>query len=85
MRARDVEARFKALDTFLIEHQGLWRPRPFTHRQLPWEAEHPALSQWLRQQPLADAETALAIPMTCPPRTFSPPTGQPGVGARSCG
>lgn len=66
MRARDVEARFKALDTCLIEHQGLWRPRPFTHRQLPWEAEHPALSQWLRQRSLADAETAHNHPHDLP-------------------
>lgn len=58
MRARDVEARFQALDAFLIEHQGLWRPRPFTHLQLPWETEHPALSQWLRQRSLDDAEAS---------------------------
>lgn len=56
MPARDVEARFRALDAFLIEHQGLWRPRPFTQRQLPWENEHPELAQWLRQRSLADAE-----------------------------
>ena len=66
MRAKDVEARFAALDAFLIEHQGLWRPRPFTHRQLPWEAEHPALSQWLRQRSLADAETAHNQPHDLP-------------------
>ncbi|WPN98639.1 methyltransferase [Pseudomonas sp. MUP55] len=58
MRARDVEARFQALDAFLIEHQGLWRPRPFTHLQLPWETEHPALAQWLRQRSLEDAEAS---------------------------
>ncbi len=56
MPARDVEARFHALDAFLIEHQGLWRPRPFTHRQLPWETTHPALAKWLRQRSLTDAE-----------------------------
>lgn len=56
MLAKDVEARFHALDAFLIEHQGLWKPRPFTHRQLPWEAEHPDLAQWLRQRSLAEAE-----------------------------
>ena len=58
MRAKDAEARFKALDGFLIEHQGLWRPRPFTHLHLPWETEHPALSQWLRQRSLAEAEAS---------------------------
>ncbi|TFF04871.1 methyltransferase [Pseudomonas sp. BCA14] len=58
MPARGAEARFEALDAFLIEHQGLWRPRPFTHLQLPWEAEHPELAHWLRQRPLADAEAS---------------------------
>ena len=56
MRAKDVEARFQALDAFLTEHQGLWRPRPFTQLQLPWETEHPELSQWLRRRSLAEAE-----------------------------
>ncbi|MQA56193.1 methyltransferase [Pseudomonas piscis] len=50
--------RFQALDAFLLEHQGLWRPRPFQHLQLPWEARYPELAQWLRQRSLADAETA---------------------------
>lgn len=50
--------RFQALDAFLREHQGLWRPRPFQHLQLPWEARYPELAQWLRQRSLADAETA---------------------------
>ncbi|MFC6339199.1 methyltransferase [Pseudomonas sp. CCM 7891] len=51
-------ARFQALDAFLTEHQGLWRPRPFTHLQLPWEAHHPDMAQWLRQRSLADAESS---------------------------
>ncbi|MGY2275723.1 MULTISPECIES: methyltransferase [Pseudomonas] len=58
MPAKDAEARFQALDAFLIEHQGLWKPRPFTHRQLPWETEHPDLAQWLRQRSLVDAEAS---------------------------
>lgn len=58
MPAKDAEARFQALDAFLIEHQGLWKPRPFTHRQLRWETEHPDLAQWLRQRSLTDAETS---------------------------
>lgn len=58
MPAKGAEARFQALDAFLIEHQGLWKPRPFTHRQLPWETEHPDLAQWLRQRSLTDAETS---------------------------
>ncbi len=58
MPARDVEARFQALDAFLIEHQGLWKPRPFTHRQLAWESRHPELARWLRQRSLDDAEAS---------------------------
>lgn len=66
MPARDVEARFQALDAFLIEHQGLWRPRPFTHLHLPWETAHPALSRWLRQRSLADAEASHNRPHALP-------------------
>ena len=51
-------ARFNALDTFLSQHQALWRPRPFTQRQLPWETEHPELAAWLRQRTLEDAENS---------------------------
>jgi len=51
-------ARFQALDGFLLAHQELWRPRPFTQRQLPWESQHPQLAAWLRQRSLADAEAA---------------------------
>ncbi|MBC3300203.1 methyltransferase [Pseudomonas sp. SWRI18] len=66
MNARDVEARFQALDAFLTEHQGLWKPRPFTHRHLPWETEHPDLAAWLRQRSLADAETSHNQPHDLP-------------------
>ncbi|WP_339495066.1 methyltransferase [Pseudomonas sp. EA_35y_Pfl1_P108] len=66
MNARGVEARFEALDAFLIKHQGLWRPRPFIHRQLPWEPEHPELARWLRQRSLSDAETSHNHPHTLP-------------------
>lgn len=48
--------RFEELDRFLVAHQALWRPRPFVHLQLPWEAEYPELGHWLRQRSLADAE-----------------------------
>ncbi|WP_223511765.1 methyltransferase [Pseudomonas sp. GL-R-26] len=51
-------ARFTALDAFLTEHQALWKPRPFTHLQLPWEASYPALAAWLRERTLEDAENA---------------------------
>lgn len=49
--------RFQALDQFLCQHQHLWRPRPFTTLRLDWEAEHPALSAWLRQRTLEQAES----------------------------
>ncbi|WP_130930253.1 methyltransferase [Pseudomonas sp. Sample_24] len=68
MPARDVDsqvltgeallARFMRLDAFLIEHQALWKPRPFTHLQLPWETSHPELAAWLRGRSLEDAEHA---------------------------
>lgn len=51
-------ARFAALDAFLIEHQALWKPRPFTHRKLPWETSYPGLSLWLRGRSLEDAENS---------------------------
>ena len=66
MRAKDVEARFQALDAFLTEHQGLWRLRPFTHLRLPWETEHPTLSRWLRQRSLAEAEASHNHPHDLP-------------------
>ncbi|MFI8380639.1 methyltransferase [Pseudomonas sp. NPDC079086] len=51
--------RFQALDSFLIEHQALWRPRPFVHYPaLPWEANYPQLAAWLRAQSLEHAEAA---------------------------
>lgn len=51
-------ARFAALDAFLTEHQALWKPRPFTHLQLPWETSHRELAAWLRGRSLEDAENA---------------------------
>lgn len=66
MPARDVKAHFQALDAFLIEHQGLWKPRPFTHRQLGWESRHPELAHWLRQRSLDDAETSHNAPYDLP-------------------
>jgi hypothetical protein len=50
--------RFQALDSFLLSYQYLWRPKPFTHLQLPWEAQHPQLAKWLRSRTLAEAEAA---------------------------
>ncbi|MDD2052743.1 SAM-dependent methyltransferase [Pseudomonas putida] len=56
LKGHDLRDRFQALDAFLSEHQVLWRPRPFTHLELPWEARYAELAQWLRQRTLADAE-----------------------------
>jgi hypothetical protein len=51
-------ARFTALDAFLTTHQALWKPRPFTHLQLPWETSYTELALWLRGRSLEDAENA---------------------------
>jgi hypothetical protein len=53
----DLLQRFRALDGFLLEHQALWRPKPFTELQLQWETEHPELAHWLRSRSLEDAES----------------------------
>ena len=54
----DYAARFAALDAWLIEHQALWRGKPFTTPQLAWEADWPELASWLRGRTLEQAETA---------------------------
>ncbi len=54
----DLLARFQALDDFLVAHQALWRPTPFTHLSLPWEQGHPELAQWLRARSLEQAESS---------------------------
>jgi hypothetical protein len=64
LSAADLKSRFLAIDAFLIEHQHLWRPKPFTHRQLPWETEHSELSTWLRRRSLEEAEAAHNHPET---------------------
>ncbi len=56
LRGPALHQRFSALDAFLIEHQALWRPKPFTHLQLPWESQHRQLATWLRARTLAQAE-----------------------------
>lgn len=52
----DLLARFQALDSFLLQHQALWRPRPFHHLHLPWEEDVPELAAWLRSRSLEQAE-----------------------------
>jgi hypothetical protein len=59
--------RFAALDAFLLQHQPLWRPRPFNELVLGWEAQSPALATWLRSRSLADAE---ALDMTGAPAPY---------------
>ncbi|PVZ10338.1 MULTISPECIES: methyltransferase [unclassified Pseudomonas] len=59
-----LRQRFEALGAFLREHQGIWRPRPFTQLQCPWEQQWPALAAWLRAQSLEHAETAHHAPGT---------------------
>ncbi|WNW12404.1 methyltransferase [Pseudomonas sp. DTU_2021_1001937_2_SI_NGA_ILE_001] len=56
--SRDLLSRFQALDRFLSEHQDLWRPKPFTERELAWEQQHPQLATWLRNRSLEQAEAA---------------------------
>jgi hypothetical protein len=58
----ELLARFQALDTFLVAHQYLWHPRPFTQLTLPWENRHPELAHWLRQRSLEEAEAAQQQP-----------------------
>lgn len=58
-----LEARLFALQAFLNTHEGLWKPRPFTHLQLPWETQHPTLARWLCSQSLEDAEAASGVPV----------------------
>ncbi|WP_459704857.1 methyltransferase [Stutzerimonas marianensis] len=55
-RHAQLAHRFRALDTFLIEHQALWRPRPFTEHHMAWEDDHPELAAWLRARSLEQAE-----------------------------
>ncbi|HGM5579057.1 TPA: methyltransferase [Pseudomonas putida] len=53
-----LNARFQALDQFLLQHETLWKPRPFTALHLEWESRHPELAQWLRHRTLEQAEDA---------------------------
>lgn len=67
----DLHERFMALDAFLLHHQHLWRPRPFTQLELPWERDHAALAAWLRTRSLEQAEAAQNQPaMLAAPAPF---------------
>ncbi len=60
----DILERFGPL-TQAIDQPHLWSPRAFVHHRLPWEADHPALSRWLRglrlEQTLALEADSLAF------------------------
>ena len=58
----ELLTRFNQLTDWLQRHQALWRERPFTHLQLFWEQDWPALASWLRQRSLADAEAVQLQP-----------------------
>ncbi|WP_166361178.1 methyltransferase [Pseudomonas akapageensis] len=87
LKGEQLLARFKALDSFLLEHQTLWRPRPFNHQHLPWEARHPELARWLRQRSLSDADAhnqPEALPAPSPyPQIASEATRLSAVGELS--
>lgn len=58
----DLLQRFQALDRFLLDHQALWRPKPFTALWLPWERAHPELAAWLRSRSLENADAVHNAP-----------------------
>ena len=62
----DLLTRFQALDDFLLQHQALWRPRPFHHLHLPWEENVPELAAWLRSRSLQEAEDSAAFALAAP-------------------
>ncbi|MEK1942408.1 MAG: methyltransferase [Pseudomonas sp.] len=71
LTGHELLPRFQALDGFLLRHQALWQPRPFTHLQLAWETQHPQLATWLRSRTLEDAEAAHNHPELLPaPQPF---------------
>ncbi|MDH0301216.1 MULTISPECIES: methyltransferase [unclassified Pseudomonas] len=72
LHAQDLLERFQALDHFLLQHQHLWRPRPFTELRLDWEAQYPALATWLRQRTLEQAEAVQHNPERLPAPTPFP-------------
>lgn len=61
-----LSERFEQLDAFLLRHQPLWQPRPFTQHHLAWETDHPELARWLRGRSLEAAEAAHNHPADLP-------------------
>ncbi|MDC0662993.1 methyltransferase [Marinobacter sp. SS21] len=52
----DVDARWQALDRWLVALQPLWRPVPFTTPTPPWAGQWPEFERWL--DALDDGEVA---------------------------
>ncbi|WP_271409641.1 methyltransferase [Pseudomonas sp. Q1-7] len=73
-----LRERFAALDDFLCAHQDVWRPVPFTERDLPWERQHSELATWLRGRTLADADA-----IHNHPETLQAPAPYPQLAARA--
>ncbi len=42
-----LNQRFSVLNKVLEKNRHFWQLRPFTLQSLPWQAQHPALCQWL--------------------------------------
>ncbi|MBD1551903.1 methyltransferase [Pseudomonas typographi] len=78
MAQRSLQAHFEALDAFLLEHQPLWRPRPFMALSCPWEAQLPELASWLRGRSLEQAEADQPRPYALPA-----PAPYPALAARA--
>lgn len=43
-----LEQTLRRLTALLLRHRPLWQERAFVQQRLSWEADHPALSAWLR-------------------------------------
>lgn len=46
-----LKRQFSDLSELLAGHRLLWSARPFVHRELPWEVDHPDVAAWLRSLP----------------------------------
>ncbi|OZB13145.1 MAG: SAM-dependent methyltransferase, partial [Marinobacter sp. 34-60-7] len=51
-----VDYRWQRLNDWLVQHQKLWRPVPFTTPEPGWIQHHPGLADWLADVSDADCE-----------------------------
>ncbi len=58
-----LQQQFSDLSDVLAQHRVLWSARPFVHRILPWQAEHPEVSQWLQSLSFEDLQALDADPL----------------------